>query len=257
MVALLAGCDAVPGAAPLDQRPPVLSDLVFSPQVIVAEQVPELVSGDLVRIPLDLDVLAQDPDGDLDEVRFVVQSPRVGQGAVAEGQLAANVQGRYQTRTTLDIPKAFVGLYTVIVYAVDRQGQISNEVRGMLRFEATGKPPVLEAVDLPETVERPAPGEPPVLIPIVATVSDEDGLSNILRVEMRVGATVLLLCDDGPGEPCGSSPNSGDEVAGDGRFTLTVQLESTNSPGPVTFDFQAFDRAGLSSEILTRTINVE
>jgi hypothetical protein len=46
-------------------------------------------------------------------------------------------------------------------------------------------------------------------------------------------------------------------VAGDGRYTRTVFLLSTNQAGTNTFAFQATDRSGLVSEVVTRDIVVE
>ena len=94
----------------------------------------------------------------------------------------------------------------------------------------------------------------------VAVVSDPDGLANVQKVEfwnVNTPTQRLLLCDDGGGQPCGSSPDSGDETAGDGRYTLTVFVASTNNPGVNTFAFQATDRAGLTSNVIEKEITVE
>ncbi len=258
---VLAGCDSAPGPPSPDQRPPVLFDFDFSPRSVVFEQLPpDQVAGDLVRVPLELSVAARDLDGDLESVRFLVQPPFSGTETVAAGEMTPAGEGRFTATATVEIPKSDVGVYSVIVFAVDRAGQMSNQARGTFAFEATGEPPVIEEVELPERVTRPAPGEDPVLIPIVATVSDPDGLANVARVEMEVvsAGIVLQLCDDGGDGACNTGfGSSGDETAGDGRFTLTIQLDSSNAPGETTFEFRAIDRAGLESETVTRTITVE
>jgi hypothetical protein len=256
---LLAACDTAPGPTPLAERPPVLSELAYTPQVVVLEQVPDQVEGDLVRIPISINVRADDEDGDLDAVRYVVQSPLAGSAPLAAGELGPSGPLQYGGNITVEIPTAEVGRYTLMVYAEDRAGQLSNQVRGTLRFEATGKPPVIEDVEMPETVQRPAEGEPPVAFQIIATVSDPDGLNNIQRVELRnvLGGPALELCDTGPDAPCGGIASSGDAVAGDGRFTLTVQVESANAPGENTFAFQAFDRSNLESEVVLKSITVQ
>ena len=51
--------------------------------------------------------------------------------------------------------------------------------------------------------------------------------------------------------------NGGDDVAGDGRYTITVQVASDNAPGPRVFAFQATDRAGLESNVVEKTITIE
>ena len=69
---------------------------------------------------------------------------------------------------------------------------------------------------------------------------------------------MLQLCDDGGDGVCNPGfGSSGDETAGDGRFTITLQLDSSNAAGETTFEFRAIDRAGLVSETVTRTIIVE
>ena len=78
-----------------------------------------------------------------------------------------------------------------------------------------------------------------------------------MQVEVN-GTSTLQLCDDGGGATCNALfPNSGDVTAGDGLFTLTIELESSNTPGDNIFVFKAIDRAGLESETVTRIIVVE
>ena len=96
-------------------------------------------------------------------------------------------------------------------------------------------------------------------IPIVVTVEDPDGIANVSRVEMLVnGSGPLFLCDDGGNGVCNAGfPPSGDEVAGDGRFTITIQLDASNSPGDNLFEFTAVDRGGLESATEQRTVEVQ
>lgn len=102
-----------------------------------------------------------------------------------------------------------MGPYTVLVYAVDDEERLSNQVRGTLWFWATGGPPVIEEVQVLDTLRRPAPGEPPVVFQVVARVSDPDGLENILRVELRVNnGAPILLCDDGAKASAAASPTA-------------------------------------------------
>ena len=44
---------------------------------------------------------------------------------------------------------------------------------------------------------------------------------------------------------------------GDGRYTLEVEIGSSNRPGENTFAFQAVDRSGLASEVVERIVVVE
>lgn len=253
----LAGCDAAPGVAPPPSRPPVLSDFSFSPAAVVLNDLPpDQVTGETARIPLTLGVDARDPDGPIAEVRYAVLSPEQNAAPLATGVLTRTALGRYEAAPTVSLPSTDAGLYTVILFAIDPEGGVSNQVRGLLRITAEGAPPVIEEVDVPEEVQIPPPGETRQL-KLAAVVSDPDGLANILRVEMRPnGGSAILLCDDGGQLPCGPFPNSGDETAGDGRYTITVQIGSNNQPGVNVFAFQAFDRFGERSEVVTRNVRV-
>lgn len=256
-----AACDSAPGPEPLDQRPPTLSEFSFSPHNIILEQLPpEQIEGEEIVIPLDLSIVAKAPSGTIGEVSYVVQSPLSTLEPLATGTLSAAGGSRYTATETIRIPQAEVGTYTVLVYAVDSNRRLSGESRGSIKYVASGQPPVIEAVEAPDTIARPGPGEPDKTLQIVAVVSDPDGLNNILRVEFW-NATApnqkVLLCDDGGGQPCGPSSDSGDEVANDGRFTQTVFLTANNAPGTNTFIFQATDRSGLVSETVEKQITVE
>ncbi|SHK58977.1 hypothetical protein [Rhodothermus profundi] len=256
---LLWGCDALPGAPSLEGRPPVVSELSFTPDSVDFNTLPPAqIQGDTAFIPLSIAVRAHDPDGQVVQVAFVVQAPLSTPEPVATGTLEAIGGDRYAGQTILRLHRAQVGPYTVLVYAVDNEQRLSNQVRGTLWFWATGGPPVIEAVQVPDTLRRPAPGEPPVVFQVVARVSDPDGLENILRVELRVNeGAPILLCDDGSKGICGGIPNSGDAVAGDSLFTMTLSLAHDNVPGTYTFAFQAIDRTGLTSEEVRRHVVVE
>ncbi len=256
---LLAACDSAPGPEALGLRPPTLSDFSFSPRSVVLEQWPaELIDGDNVLVPLELRVTVRDPDSAIDEVRFVVQSPLSSFEPVATGLLSTSGADAYAAAETITLPRGAVGTYTIVVFAVDADRKLSGEVRGTLTYVATGRPPVIEAVETPETVTRPAPGAPPVVFQYVAVVSDPDGLDNVAKVEVEIENTgTLRLCDDGGMGACNTGfPDSGDADAGDGRFTLTLQIDSNNEPATLTLRFKATDRTGLESAIVERTFTI-
>lgn len=261
IAAAAAGCDTAPGPELPGLRPPVVSGFTYAPATVVVDDLPpDAVTDDAVRVTVSAQVQVLDPDSDVDRVGFVVMDPAGASTPVATGVLSGLGQGRYGMETEVAFPRGLVGRYTLLVYAVDRSGRLGNEVRGAIDLLATGTPPVITGVEMPETVRRPAPGEPPTPVTIVATVTDPDGLANVLRVETLVNAatTPLYLCDDGGQGACNAGfGTSGDAVAGDGRFTLTVAVESGNAPGPNTFVFTAVDRSGLRSEPVTRTIVIE
>lgn len=244
-VLILGGCDSAPGPSSLDGSPPLLSEFAFSPSHVVLNQLPpDRVDGDVVRIPVAFEVTVSDLDGDIDRLGYIVQSPVRQNVPLAEGTIDVPGPGRYEGSAEIRIPKGEVGTYTLLVYAVDREARMSNEVRGTLRFFAEGAPPVVVRVEADPEVVR-----PPTTFRLVATVTDPDGLENISRVTLTTpnGATRAMF-DDGR--------SSGDETAGDGRFTASFDVPAA-SPGVQTFRVQAFDRTGLASEVVEKQIRVE
>ena len=245
LATVLAACDATPGPDALGGLPPELSDLAYTPTAVsLVAGDPYTVEDDVALVPLTLDVRARDADGAVQEVAYVVQTPDVGADPLAAGTLTAAGDGRYRAETTLRIPVAEVRLYTVLVYAVDDDGLLSNQLRGLLPFTGRGQPPVIEAVEA-----DPAVVVPPTTLRLFATVSDPDGLDNVLRVEGTTpnGGTFELF-DDGV--------SRGDETAGDGRFTATFEVPSA-TPGIQTFSFKAVDKAGLESDVATLDVTVQ
>ena len=240
----LSACDQAPGPFDDAGAPPELSDFSFSPHQFIAP--PDAANPNTV-VPLSMEVTVRDADNDVEAVSFVV----FGDTTIAEGVLSYGSGGQYAGRFDVIFPAGEVGVYTVLVFAEDRQGMLSNEVRGMMHVSAEGAPPVISMVVAPDTVRRPMQGEPSALLELVAVVSDPDGRNNIASVEFWNVAnpgTKIGMFDEG---------TDGDAEAADGRYTRIVQIESSNEPGVTTLAFQATDRAGLLSDIVEATTVVE
>ena len=218
----------------------------MSPLRVVFEELPDewVVADTLARVPVRLVVRVNDADGDVDRVLFAVRPPWDDDKPYRTGTLEPAVGNRYERDFTLDLPRGGVGGYEVLVYAVDSEQRLSNQVRATLRFEvAQGSPPVITAIEAPTTFR------PPGTLRLIAVVSDADGLSNIRNVFVRTPAGAELpMFDDGA--------TSGDEIARDGRYTASFNVPSA-SPGPQTFKFRAIDRSGLVSETVEWTITIE
>ena len=89
-----------------------------------------------------MEVTVRDPDHDVEAVSFVV----FGDTTIAEGVLALGSGGRYAGHSDVIIPAGEVGVYTVLVFAEDLEGMLSNQVRGMMHVSAEGAPPVISMV---------------------------------------------------------------------------------------------------------------
>ncbi len=242
----LAACDTAPGVPPLVPEPPTLAGFVLSPEAFALDG-----SAAEAQIPLTLAATVEDPAGAGVVVRYYVRR----QGAddlVAEGTLEPSVgdQGpsTHYAATTLTLPRGATGLYTVTVLATDPEGRIGDRAVGTLRFthESLG-PPTVSAVEFPATLARPA------TFNVVAAVSDPDGPENLVAVELRApSGQAFPLRDDGSG-----SSGTGDETAGDGRFTVGLGIGEGNAPGVYRFVVVARDVEGQMSVPDSIAITVE
>lgn len=256
--AVHSACDQAPGPELTGTRGPILEDFSFAPQRLVYALLPEeQIRGDSLDVPLSVSVTARGGHAPVEQVQFVVQS---GDDIIHQGMLRAEGNDRYSTISTLTIPALEIASYTVLVFAVDREARLGGEVRGTLEYVRVfepGSPPMLDELIVPDTLQRPAAGQPAVSLLLAARASDPDGLSDIEKVEFwnaEAPTDRILLCDDGGTRPCGSSPESGDAARGDGVFTRRVFIQSTNQTGVNTLVFQATDRAGLESPELATDI---
>lgn len=233
----LAGCDSATDGQPLDPRPPEVSDFTFSPTSVDFDDV---VVDDSAQVEIALGVRVEDEDGAIERVRYVIEG-QFG-GTVAEGALEPDGD-RYTALVPLRFGRDERGRYSLLVYAVDDDGVLSNQVRGLFVLEGDGLgPPVIEEID------GPAEFTPPGTLRFVVTVSDPDGQGDIARVELSapVGGTFELF-DDGR--------TFGDEDAGDGRYTASFDVPEA-MPGPQTFVFRAVDRDGLMSDEVPFTVTI-
>lgn len=243
----LAACDTAPGPQPLDARPPVVSDFAFSPDSVFFDDV--VVEGDSAAVELSISARVEDSDGGtIDRVAYVVDGQF--EGTIASGTMEVGEDGRYAATVPLLLGRGQRGRYTVLVYAVDDDGLLSNQVRGLFELAGVGLgPPVIDAIDAPTEFQQPG------TLQLIAEVSDPDGLDDVARVEVEFPApftATFELSDDGQ--------SAGDETADDGRYTATfegVQLPpEVETPYALDLTFRAFDRDGLASEDVLFTITI-
>lgn len=254
----LAGCDSAPGPDPVDASAPLIENIQVTPDVLALDQIGG--EGDTVTAPITVVADVSDDDDDLSTFFVVVRSALAGQAPLAQTELPIAGSGRMQAVLNLTVSRAESGRFTVSVFASDTRGNLSNVAYHVIDVSASSEPPVITQVIMPERVTRPAPGEPALSIALIVEASDPDGLDNIAFAQVIVnGGTTLRLCDDGGQGICnaGFGASSGDAQAGDGQFTLTIQLDSNNAPGTNTFEFSVVDRSGLRSGTEVRTIVVE
>ena len=247
---LIAGCDSLPEETETISRPPVLSNLSYTPRQLDLGIMPGAIVDGNARINFSVSVFASDPDGSVQQVNMVLRSPTIGSAPLANVELSTTGDGQYSVTYTQEVPEGETGDYTIELYAVDDTGMLSNRVLGTFTLLNVQDPPVITTVEAPDTVQRPSEGT--TSFQLVAVVSDPQGIANVSTVtawNVNTPQAIFGLFDNGI--------SGGDETAGDGRFTATVQISSTNATGVNTLAFQATDRAGLKSEVVTVDITIE
>lgn len=162
---------------------------------------------------------------------------------------ATSVQ--YLGTLTVRLSRTSVGDFQVVVTPFDVFGQSGGDARQTIRIrDSRASAPTLLSVDSPDTVRIPETGTR--LIQITARATHPNGVTfvrEVVAVRTDNRAITFQLLDDGD-----RNGLSGDQVAGDGVFTATLQVPSTNTPATRTFEYQAIDRAERRSNIITRSI---
>ncbi len=159
-----------------------------------------------------------------------------------------------------DLARRGAGRYPVLLIASDKSGLPSAELAGELYFVSavSNRPPVLSSLVAPDTVV--ATGD---TIALSVRASDPDGPDDILRVWFDsflpngdpAQGNPFTMYDDG-GELFSQGIRSGDEVKGDGIFTLIIQGPGPNQTGAYRFVFQAVDKRNSYSNSIEHVLHV-
>lgn len=149
------------------------------------------------------------------------------------------------------------GNYTVRFYAEGFEKGIKQVALGKFYFKngQDNLPPVIaNTVIEPDTV---VVTQPTVIFASV-DASDPNGLSDILEVYFIVhrpdgtsNNSKIMLFDDG------NTSENGDLVAGDGTYSLLIQVDQSNQKGTYRFEFQAKDRIGDLSNIINHFVLIQ
>lgn len=168
--------------------------------------------------------------------------------------------GLYTIRANLGTEVRSSGLYTLRFQARDRSGLLSKAFVATLPVIQENEVPVIFQVTAPASLSR-GDADPIQLIIIEAEVHDLQGLQDIKRVYFNSYLpngnasrdNPILLFDDG-----GQSADveSGDETAGDGVYSTTIQFPSNVPLGVYRFDFFAEDISGGLSDVWQHELTV-
>jgi hypothetical protein len=156
-----------------------------------------------------------------------------------------------------------VGQYTIQIQASGDEGMTSNILALPVSIiSSNNNPPVISQLIAPDSVFLPTGGSPNYM-KISVAVADSDGLESITSVSVTSyrpdGSIVgtLPLFDDGSANVLSLfNMPSGDDIAGDGRYTLKIPVTTTLFPY-YDFVFSAKDKMGAISNLLTKRIYIQ
>jgi len=145
------------------------------------------------------------------------------------------------------------GDYTLRFQAWDKKGEASPPRTTVLRVALQNRPPVLTELNAPAQVNR-REGNP-ILLSIRA--SDPDGQDDIRKVFFNTAkpdgspssGNPFFMYDDG-------TSGHGDAAAGDGVYSLTITINTSNATGEYSFEFTAEDYSGVKSAPVLHIIQV-
>jgi len=151
-----------------------------------------------------------------------------------------------------------VGQYSIQLIAENTSGLFSNQINSTFNVVLTNnQAPVVSRLFAPDSIAIPLSGVTVSTLSVFAL--DSNGYCDIKRVffnSFRPDSTItpnspFAMFDDG------NIADHGDTVAGDGRFSLKIQIASTQTTfGWFTFKYQAEDNSGLLSNVLIGRIYI-
>ncbi len=149
------------------------------------------------------------------------------------------------------------GIYNIKYFVTDKSNSTNQVALGTFKFDngqANIAPVITNDIVDPDT----AVVTDTTLIITSINVFDQNGLSDIDRAYFKVyrpdGTTnnnQNLMFDDG------NLSLHGDQTAGDGIYSLIIQITSTNQKGTYRLEFQARDRGGKLSNIINHSLLIQ
>jgi len=234
-------------------NPPFTSDAVITPDTINIDTLTPVSGTYMISATIRAKASDLDGQGDLQSVTAQVFRPTSGSAfseqplrddGVAPDQ-AAN-DSIFSGSVQFTLIRAQAGPYRIQISARDSRGFLSNSLVPTFFATRNNSAPRLDTLSLvaPDTVNRPSTGSLLIFMSIAA--ADSDGLADISEVYFRNLSSIVdpnaknFLLDDG-GIIQKSGITSGDLLAGDGVFSIIIQLPSSVTPGLRQFAFQAAD----------------
>ena len=242
LLAVLAACDAAPGF-PAEATLPTLEDVRVAPtEDSLATDAPTAT----VPLTVEAEVGGEGPV----TVRVLVRYAETDT-LVAEATVEAE-PGPVRVEAPFTVPRGATGDYRVTVATEGPDGRAGDGAAAVVQFRAASLgPPVVADVEIDSPITR---GTRTITEPVVATVTDPDGVANVAVVALvdpETGVVIGRLFDRGRAD------NGTDQTAGDGRFTAGLRISPDFPAGTYTLAVVALDRAGEQSEARPFTFTVQ
>lgn len=263
---LLPGCEKTDlGTIDDTELPPQIHQVNLVPALVNIDSLPS--SAGTSTITTTVVATVSNPAGlgglssvNVDFFRPLASSPLLRTSLMDNGVSPDSVahDGIFSGSFAFQATRAQAGSYRVGISAVNDNGQRSGTLTTTMLVTRNNSAPYLDSLSLqaPDTLTRPSVGSTLFMITIAA--SDSDGLADIRQVFLQNLASSnrdFLLDDGGIGQPNGIS--SGDELAGDGIFSIVFQLPSTVPPGEYHYILQASDSFADTSRSIPYTLVIQ
>jgi hypothetical protein len=247
----------------IDSRgtPPALSGAAIAPDSINLETLTPSNGTYTLSITTSVHVTDQGSTGSL-TVSAEAFTP-TGSSPIAVASLADNGtapdakagDGTYSGSLVVPAVRADAGVFRVRFRAISTSGYESNNLERPLVVTRRNSPPGIFNLVAPDSVVLPTGST--LLIPMYVSASDSDGLTDIREVFFKSldssdPTRKFFLLDDG------NTSVSGDRLAGDGIFSIVIQLP--DFPGvrrTYRFMFQANDSFADTSGTILHLLTVE
>ncbi|MDT8325097.1 MAG: hypothetical protein RRA94_13380 [Bacteroidota bacterium] len=204
---------------------------------------------DPVTIPLRVFVQVQRPSAVAGDVRLRCTVRQDGaRTPVAESSIDVVAEGQQRFDFDIELSRGDVGDYRVEVTGEDASGTVSARAFATLRVVYGSRPPELLELNAPDSVRLQAQA---ITFDMSVLVNDDSGPADIKQVFFnsflpdRTPSTgnPFILRDQGVA-------SQGDMVAGDGWYSIRVQVPPGAQKGEYEFQFRAVDFSNATSNVL-------
>jgi hypothetical protein len=260
-IAVLAGCESTnQGIVDQSGDPPYVRATTVDPDTVNLRSIPPVAG--LYPVSVEVRAAVEYPDGSSGEITVFAellppsmstpwQRIQLSDDGAGPDQTAGD--GEFSGRLAFELAQSEAGPFRVRVRALDRTGFESNAREQTLLVVRENEVPLLTNLVAPDTVLLPPTGS--TLVRMTADADDPDGSDDIQEVYFQSldssdPLRKFFLLDDG------DSNGSGDAVAGDGTYSIIVQLPSTTTRKTYRFAFQAADTFGDTSATLLHNLTV-